>query len=70
MLRFLLVLGNRRKERERESAWAALRESAPESVRDSFDDDKHGDRPSEWSSLHAYAHNLSDAKNPGFVYSL
>ena len=62
-------MGNRRKERERESAWASLRESAPESVRSSFDD-KHGDRPSEASSLHAYAHNLSDAKNPGFVYSL
>ena len=70
VLRFLLVLGNRRKERERDQAWAALRESAPPSVRSSFDDEKAGDRPAEHQSLHAYASNLSDRRNPGFSYAL
>ena len=71
VLRFLLVLGNRRKERQRDQAWAALRESAPPSVRSSFDGDgKHAERPAEASSLHAYAANLSDKRNPAFVYAL
>lgn len=66
VLRFILIAMNRQKDRQQEAALQRLRVEAPESVRSSFDEKTERDD----SSLHQWAADLSDKRNPFFRYEI